>query len=93
MINVYRGYGRRYLERYKPPIQGLRGYTYIGHCRCGHGPDAYYRMPEGRVVHASQVFGMPAAPTKEQEIEQLKTEKEMLEQRLKEIDETLKKME
>ncbi|PIV70079.1 MAG: hypothetical protein COS08_02120 [Euryarchaeota archaeon CG01_land_8_20_14_3_00_38_12] len=91
-----RGYGRGPQGCYREPIEVPSGYSYIGPCRCGHGPDAYYRTPDGRILHASQVSGTPIplviAPTKEQEIEQLKAEKEMLERRLKEIDDTLKKV-
>ncbi len=29
--------------------------TYIGPCRCGWGPHAYYRDQEGRIIHASRV--------------------------------------
>lgn len=29
--------------------------TYIGPCRCGWGPHAYYRDQEGRIIHACQV--------------------------------------
>ncbi len=41
-----------------------RGYTYIGPCRSGVGPWAFYMSPSGQVVHAWQVFGsnMPSWP-------------------------------
>ncbi len=29
--------------------------TYIGPCRCGWGPHAYYRDQEGRIIHASRL--------------------------------------
>ncbi len=39
-----------------------RGYTYIGPCRSGIGPWAFYLSPSGQVVHAWQVFGSPIPP-------------------------------
>jgi hypothetical protein len=29
--------------------------TYIGPCRCGYGPHAYYRRADGATVHASDI--------------------------------------
>ena len=49
--------------------QAPAGYTYMGACRCGHGPRAYYQDASGRVLPASQVFGgavTPPAATAEQ---------------------------
>ncbi len=36
-------------------------YRYIGYCRCGYGPNAYYQAPDGSYVPAYQMFsrGMP----------------------------------
>ncbi|MEM2957717.1 MAG: hypothetical protein QW261_05495 [Candidatus Jordarchaeaceae archaeon] len=33
------------------------GYRYVGRCRCGYGPNAYYQAPDGSVVPAYQIFG------------------------------------
>lgn len=35
-----------------------RGYYYIGPCRSGLGPFAFYMTPDGRIVHAWQVYGL-----------------------------------
>lgn len=32
------------------------GYRYVGHCRCGHGPNAYYQTPDGDIIPAWQIF-------------------------------------
>ncbi len=34
-----------------------RGYRYLGPCRSGLGPFAFYISPDGRIVHAWQVYG------------------------------------
>lgn len=34
-----------------------RGYRYIGPCRSGIGPWAFYISPTGEIVHAWQIFG------------------------------------
>jgi len=34
-----------------------RGYYYVGPCRSGLGPFAFYVTPDGRLVHAWQVYG------------------------------------
>lgn len=35
----------------------LEGYTYLGPCKCGAGPDAYYQEKRtGRIVHARALF-------------------------------------
>ncbi len=44
-----------------------RGYYYVGPCRSGLGPFAFYITPDGRLVHAWQVYGtgvagLPAVP-------------------------------
>ncbi|MFB0559781.1 MAG: DUF5320 domain-containing protein [Candidatus Lokiarchaeia archaeon] len=33
------------------------GYRYVGYCRCGYGPNAYYQTPNGNMVPAYQMFG------------------------------------
>ena len=87
---MYRAYGRggygRGFGMAGMPVQTPTGYAYLGPCRCGRGPDAYYRTPDGRIVHASQMFQESV-----QTPEQLRAEKEMLERRLKEIEEKIEK--
>ena len=77
-----------------------QGYTYVGPCRCGFGPRAFYLDNQGRLLHASQVWGWsgwaPWAPGYApgyDETESLKAEKAALENRLKEIEERLKGLE
>ena len=38
----------------QPPTP--QGYRYVGPCRCGLGPNAFYQDAQGRIVHASQVL-------------------------------------
>ena len=92
------GYGRGlHRGRFWPytPVSVPEGYTYIGPCRCGFGPDAFYRDKSGTVVHASQLLhrGVPqtiSAQDLEAEVNQLKVEKEELEERIKELEGQLK---
>ncbi len=32
-----------------------QGNAYVGPCRCGRGPNAYYRTRDGRVVHVQDI--------------------------------------
>ncbi len=73
-----------------PPQPSGKGITYIGPCRCGWGPHAFYMDESGRVFHASQLFWGAAG---EDEIEALREEKRFLEERLRELEEKLKKLE
>ena len=80
--------------RWWPRIAVPRGYTYIGPCRCGTGPHAFYQDPRGRIVPAWQLYhwGTPSAPTKEDlkaELDALKEEKAQLEERIGEIEKQL----
>jgi len=72
-------------------ISPLKGYQYIGPCRCGFGPHAYYLTPSGRIVHAWQLYHWKRSPewTAEElkvELEMLKKEKAELEQRIQELE-------
>ncbi|MEW6685926.1 MAG: hypothetical protein AB1393_06950 [Candidatus Edwardsbacteria bacterium] len=92
------GYGRGiHRGRFWPyaPVSAPEGYTYIGPCRCGSGPDAFYQDKSGTVVHASQLFLRDATQTiatedAEAEVNQLRAEKADLEKRIKELEEHLK---
>ncbi|MCM8784974.1 MAG: hypothetical protein NC827_05550 [Candidatus Omnitrophica bacterium] len=84
------GYGRGW-HRWQPKVTAPSGYTYIGPCRCGRGPHAFYQDPNGRIVHAWQLYcwGVPTTPTKEDlkvELEALKEEKAQLEKRIEELE-------
>ncbi|NVM53215.1 MAG: hypothetical protein HWN66_05890 [Candidatus Helarchaeota archaeon] len=49
-------------RRTNPPLGekvndgNFQNYTYIGRCRCGYGPNAYYRTPNGEIVNANQLI-------------------------------------
>lgn len=54
-----RGWGCRwdgtrgpYARPYVNEAVGAQGAAYVGPCRCGRGPNAYYRTGDGRIVHA-----------------------------------------
>lgn len=49
-----RGYGRGLASGAVPGP--APGYQYVGSCRCGYGPNAHYRDPNGRVVSARNLF-------------------------------------
>jgi hypothetical protein len=66
--------------------------TYVGPCRCGFGPHAYYRTNEGRLVHASALLTEPLVQDTAQEtVEQLRKEKEQLEKRIRILETDLAK--
>ncbi|MHA1276826.1 MAG: zinc-ribbon domain-containing protein [Candidatus Helarchaeota archaeon] len=46
----------------------VKGYTYIGRCRCGYGPNAYYQDQSGRTFSARQVLQTPRPPVKSNSI-------------------------
>jgi len=72
------------------------GYTYIGPCRWGFGPNAFYREDKtGRIVHAWELFGfrpwwLSGGWSNEDELNYLRREKETLEERIRELERKLK---
>ena len=69
------------------------GYRYVGSCRCGFGPNAYYQDSAGRIVPAAALFsGTASTPPARvpSDTEQLWAEKEDLERRLHDLEERLK---
>jgi hypothetical protein len=73
------------------------GYRYVGPCRCGWGPNAFYRDASGRIVHTWDVYrwrgaagSAPAREVLKEEFEALKAQKEDLERRLAELEKRLK---
>lgn len=91
------GYGRGWW-RGTTNVPAPAGYRYIGPCRCGWGPNAFYQDASGRIVHASELYrgGWPTvAPTTIQEdtkaeLEALRREKEDLEKRIAELEKLVK---
>jgi len=66
--------------------------TYVGPCRCGFGPHAYYRTADGKIVHGASLPYTKEGPTTEPEPEydELQTEVESLRIRVKELEDKLK---
>jgi len=84
------GNGRGY-HRWQPRTAAPEGYTYVGPCRCGTGPHAFYQDQKGRIVpgHDLCCWGFPPEPTKEDlktELEALKQEEQELEKRIVELE-------
>jgi hypothetical protein len=74
------------------PDEIAKGAVYVGPCRCGHGPHAYYRTADGRIVHASSRRFETNATTPEPEParDELREELESLLSRVRELEEKLK---
>ncbi|HEX7391630.1 MAG TPA: hypothetical protein VF374_01590 [Thermoplasmata archaeon] len=86
------GRGYRYRSPDIRPGEGVSGFEYVGPCRCGWGPNAYYRADDGRIVHASSISPVTPEPVvggARSEIENLRTENERLEARVRELEERL----
>lgn len=71
-----------------------KGLTYIGPCRCGFGPHAYYRTADGRIVHAAAApYAGQAAVRPEPEPapdqDELQTELDSLRARVQELEKKL----
>jgi len=67
-----------------------KGYTYIGHCRCGIGPNAYYQDTHGRIHHYNEIIHQGEDDFLN-EIETLKKENEELKKRIEELEKNLHK--
>ncbi|MEO0091551.1 MAG: hypothetical protein ABIK61_02410 [candidate division WOR-3 bacterium] len=88
------GYGRRQFGWRRTPV-APRGYIYIGPCRCGTGPHAFYQDAQGRFIPAHHLHWQCPSyqPTKEDlkaELEALKHEKAELEKLIAELEEQTK---
>ncbi len=77
-----------------------RGYRYIGPCRSGLGPMAFYMDPSGRIVHAWEILGSQwpvpwtyPSSNPDYEREALLREKEALERELEELKRRLRELE
>ncbi|HAR35899.1 MAG TPA: hypothetical protein DCR87_03135 [Acidobacteria bacterium] len=98
------GYGRGWHQNWRGQVQPPEGFTYLGPCRCGFGPNAYWQEREtGHIFRGFPGYrgwfrpgyaGPEQEPADEDlrsELNWLKQEKEELETRIKELEETLKK--
>jgi hypothetical protein len=92
------GRGRGFWRyHYTPSTVGGR-YRYIGPCRCGTGPHAYYEDESGRIVHAWDLYRMPIATTTDKtyladRLKELEEEKAIIEDEIAEIKKRLNEME
>lgn len=75
------------------------GHYYLGPCRCGFGPHAFYRTSDGRIVRASQLFHPIAGPAAifppmkpEEEAKLLEEEAKALREELSRVEERLKEL-
>ncbi len=76
------------------------GYDYLGPCRCGFGPRAFYRTPSGEIVRPSQLFSPIAGPITpfqpvlkpEEEAKLLEEEAKALREELNRVEERLKEL-
>lgn len=62
----------------------LSAAEYIGPCRCGTGPNAFYRTHDGRVIHAAETVtsGTTDVLTMRDEVRRLTEQVRALERRL-----------
>jgi hypothetical protein len=86
-------HGYRWQARNEAPLRA--GYTYVGPCRCGRGPHAYYRDWRGRFVHAHctpwpEISGRGVEAGGSAELDILRTEKQHIEQRIKYLENEMK---
>jgi len=57
------------------------GTVYIGHCRCGHGPHAYYQTAVGGIKHVREIVSEQFDDT-QNELSALKARREALDKRI-----------
>ncbi|CAB3288172.1 Exonuclease SbcC [Methanocaldococcus lauensis] len=101
MFGFGRGFGRRFFWRYFPATVGR--YRYIGPCRCGFGPHAFYVDDSGRIVHAWDLYRMPYKDTPVttttdrnyllDRLKELEEEKALIEEEIAELKRRLKDLE
>jgi len=82
------GYAVEYAEAKDLP----KDVTYVGPCRCGFGPHAYYRTADGKIVQAASLpYSKDMLPSElEPEYDELQTQVERLRNRVKELENKLK---
>jgi len=75
----WRGPDPEYLEE--------RGLRYVGPCRCGHGPHAYYVTRDGRTVYPYEAVGEIDKPDRIAFLEdEVRSLKEYLERSTRELE-------
>lgn len=97
------GYGRGWCHDLPGAVRPPEGFTYLGPCRCGSGPHAYWQDKKtGRIFHGSPHYGTwfgpgygwpgrePSEEELKSELDWLKQQKEELEKRIQEMEEALK---
>ncbi|WP_423792585.1 hypothetical protein ACPB8Q_07675 [Methanocaldococcus indicus] len=98
MFGWGRGFGRRFWRYY--PFRAVGGrYRYVGPCRCGLGPHAFYIDEKtGALVHAWDLYSgyVPRYADEkaylEETIRELEEEKRMLEEELARIKKRLEEL-
>ncbi|MEM3586454.1 MAG: hypothetical protein QXO71_03950 [Candidatus Jordarchaeaceae archaeon] len=76
-------------------------YKYIGRCRCGYGPNAYYQAPNGSIIPANRMFtgriqqaSYPAISVNSQDREKMLKERlERLQEEISEVTNQLEELE
>lgn len=91
------GYSRGWFGRGRAwsawPVRGRTpaGLRYLGPCRCGWGPHAFYQDASGKVFHARDLYRWNPTPDElKEELAGLKAEKDDLEKRITELERQLK---
>ncbi|MGB9907779.1 MAG: hypothetical protein ACPLRR_10395 [Candidatus Saccharicenans sp.] len=100
------GYGRGWCHDWPDELKTPEGYSYLGPCRCGFGPHAFWQEKEtGRIFRGFPGYGgwfrpgypwpgrKPSEEDLKSELDWLKQAREDLEARIKDLEETLKKEE
>jgi hypothetical protein len=84
------GWPLRYRRFPRSPLNFPPGYEYIGPCRCGFGPHAFYRTPEGYITRVPPLYTLEPKP--EEEAKWLEEEAKSLREELRRVEERLKKI-
>ncbi len=72
------------------PVRDAGDAIYVGPCRCGTGPRAFYRTGEGRLVHTREVVDVAGTPYADSgPMEALREENRALSERIRKLEERL----
>lgn len=74
-------------------IDSDKEYVYVGPCRCGRGPHAFYRARNGMLYHASEIRTgrYPYDASLEEKIRKLESENEKLRIRIADLESDAKR--